>query len=159
MTRATSALLAGLVGILLAMTSAPAFAAPSDDAEPDPQITAMLEEVPGGVLIDSRHAVWPELAMELTVHADKGRSARSVGSCATNSICVYNGLSLGGTSTLTFGTCGNHTIPSTFSAKSLANARTSGYVQARNGSAVVATVYAGNWANISGGATSLRCYL
>lgn len=159
MKRASAVILGVLFGIILATTSAPAFAASSGDADPDPQITAMLAEVPGGVVIDSTHAVWPELAMELTVFADHGRSARSVGSCATSSICVYNGFSLGGTSALTFGTCGNHVIPSTFSAKSLANARTSGYVQARSGSAVVATVSAGNWDNLSGGVTNLRCYL
>ncbi len=159
MRRASTTVLAGLVGIIIAMTSAPAVATPSGGAEPDPQITAMLEEVPGGIVIDARHAVWPELAMELTVFADRGRSARSVGSCATNKICVYNGVSLGGTSALTFSTCSNHAIPSSFSAKSLANARTSGFVEGRSGSTVLATVYAGSWSNVPSGVTSLRCYL
>jgi hypothetical protein len=158
MKRLASALIAGVVGIIIGMTSAPAFAAPSD-ADPDPQITAMLEEVPGGIVIDSRHAVWPELAMELTVFADPGRSMRSVGSCATNKICVYNGYSLGGSSVLTFGSCGSHAIPSSFSAKSLANARTSGYVQGRSGSSVLATAPAGAGVNLPGGVTTLRCYL
>lgn len=150
------------IGLLFAgMMAAPASAETNDGEGVDPQIVEMMAEVPGGVLIDAHHAAWPELGMELIVPSTSSStmstmSTSSVGSCASGKICAYTGQSLSG-SVLTFSTCGIHSIPSTFSVGSLANARSSGYTQARNGTTVLATAYAGGWTNVYGTTTNLRC--
>lgn len=152
-------IVAVVIGLLFAgATAAPASAETSDGVDADPQIVEMMAEVPGGVLLDATHAVWPELGMELIVPASSmgAMSVSSVGPCATGRICAYTGQSLTG-SALTFSTCGIHSIPSTFHTRSLANARSSGYTQARNGTAVLATAWAGGWTNVYGTATNLRC--
>lgn len=154
----TTALAAAVLGLIMTLGAAPAMAAVQDDREVDPLVAAMLEEVPGGVLLDANHAVWPKLDMELSVPSASGITARSVGTCATGKICAYNASSLGG-GVLTFSTCSVHAIAASFTVKSVANARTSGYVQARNGTTVVQTVNAGTWGNVSGTVTNLRCVL
>lgn len=158
MRRRSTAVLATIAALVMAVGGALSANAAEPATAEDPLITAMLEEVPGGVVIAENRVVWPELDMELIVQTDSAAHRRAVRNCATGRICAYDALSLGG-SALTFGTCGDHTIPSSFSAKSLANARTSGHVQARNGSTVLSTVSAGAWNNVAGGFTSLRCYL
>ncbi|QNA92806.1 MULTISPECIES: hypothetical protein [unclassified Microbacterium] len=154
----TTVLATALLGIAMILGSAPAYAAADAPRDVDPQIAAVLEEVPGGIVIDSTHAVWPKLDMELSVPSASDLAARSVGSCATGRICAYNASSLGG-GVLSFGTCAVHTIPSSFTAKSVANARSGGYVQVRNGSTVLKSVNAGTWANVTGTVTNLRCIL
>ncbi|PRB15500.1 hypothetical protein [Microbacterium sp. MYb62] len=154
----TTALAAAVLGLVLTFGAAPAMASVPDDRDVDPLVAAMLEEVPGGVLLDANHAVWPELDMELRVPSASGISARSVGTCATGKFCAYNASSLGGGS-LTFGTCAVHSIASSFTVKSVANARASGYVQVRNGTTVLSSVNAGTWGNVSGSVTNLRCIL
>lgn len=150
-----------VVGVVLglmigAMAVAPAVAE-IDGLEADPRIVEMMEEVPGGVLVDANHAVWPALDMEMTVPGvHSGSTFRSVGACPDGRVCVFSGYSLSGSS-LSWGSCGDHVIPSTFSALSLAHARSSGYSQARNGGTVLATAYTGGWANIFGAATYVRC--
>lgn len=151
-------LAAAVLGLVVALGSAPANASVKDDGGVDPLISAVLEEVPGGIVIDAAHAVWPELDMELSVPSASGVSARSVQNCATGKICAYSGTSLSG-SVLTFGTCGILSVPASFSVKSAANARSSGYAQPRNGSTVLTTVYAGSWGNVSGTTTNIRCVL
>jgi hypothetical protein len=147
-----------LLGVVIALGAAPAYAAETGDVEVHPEVATMLAEVPGGVAVDYTHAVWPRLGMELAVRDATSLAARSVGSCATNRICAFNGSSLGG-SMLSFSTCTVSAIPGSFTTRSVANARGSGYVQARNASTVLATVNAGNWANVSGTVTNLRCVL
>ncbi len=152
-------LTAAIVGLTVAMfgIAGPASAS-TGDADVDPQIAAVMAEVPGGVLVDSHHAVWPGIDMELVVPDSSGVAARSaVGSCANGQVCVYTGSSLGG-SILSWGTCGYHAIPSSFTAKSVADARGSGSAQARSGSTVVATAPAGGWANIYGAVNNVLCY-
>lgn len=75
-------LAAALLGLVITLGASPANAA-VDGPEVDPLVAAVLEEVPGGVLIDATHAVWPELGMELSVPSASRITARSVGSCAT----------------------------------------------------------------------------
>lgn len=150
-------LAAALLGLVISLGASPANAAVGDP-EVDPLVAAVLEEVPGGVLIDATHAVWPELGMELSVPSASRITARSVGSCATGKICAYNASSLGGGS-LTFATCSVSAVPSSFTVKSVANARSTGSVQVRNGTTVLTTVNAGTWGNVSGSVTNLRCLL
>lgn len=156
--RRKSIVAATLLSALVLLSAAPAQAALQGDDGVAPEIIAMLEEVPGGVIIDSTHAVWPALGMELSISSVSARSARSVGSCATDRFCAYSAGSLGGNK-LTFSVCSVNTIPSTFIAKSVANARGSGSVQARNGTTTVTTVNAGSWANLAGAVNNLRCVL
>lgn len=148
-----------IIGVLIAgLTAAPASAETTDGIDVDPLVAEMMAEVPGGVLLDADNAVWPELGMELSVPSASTRSmsTASVGSCASGRICAYSGQNLSGSS-LSFSTCGIHSIPSSFTTRSLANARSSGYVQARNGTTVLATAWAGGWTNVYGTTTNLRC--
>ncbi|WP_455905073.1 hypothetical protein [Microbacterium sp.] len=152
-----AAVVGGLLSIL--MLGAPAFAdAGADTGESiDPLILDVMAEVPGGVIVDAQHAVWPRLGMDLVVLEQRSAvSAASVGSCATGTVCVYTGSSLSGAK-LSWSICGILSIPSSFSAKSIADARSAGYAQARNNSTVLATAPAGGWANIAGTATNVRC--
>lgn len=158
MMRARTAMAVLAIGAFV-LGSAPVAASassPLDDA--DPAIVEMLEAVPGGVLIDSHHAVWPDLDMEMTVPTSSGLSARAVEGCATGRICAFNAFFADG-NFLSFSTCAVHTIPSTFSVKSVANARSSGTAQARNGTTVLTTISAGTWKNTSGTVSNIRCTL
>ena len=62
-----AAVVGGLLSIL--MLGAPALAdAAADTGESiDPLILAVMAEVPGGVIVDAQHAVWPRLGMDLVV--------------------------------------------------------------------------------------------
>lgn len=158
---AVRSLIAIATGVVLAITAvSPADAVAGGRIDVAPEVAQMLDEVPGGVLIDGNHAVWPELHMELVVPTGSPRSfpASSVGPCPSGEVCLFTGYSLGGTM-LSFSTCGIHSVPSSFSARSLAHARSSGSTQARLGTTVLATAYAGGWANISGMTTNVRCVL
>lgn len=148
--------------IVTALTAAlalfgPAAAASAAEERVDPVIAGVLAEVPGGIVVDANHAVWPALDMEMTTAADDQRLAlSSVGTCSSGLVCAYSGSSLSGTR-MSWSTCGDHTVPSSFSVRSIADARSTGKLQARNGTTVLATAYAGGWANVSGTTTYVRC--
>lgn len=145
--------------IALALIATGGSAASAAEEPVDPQLVQLLDEVPGGVVIDGGRAVWPELDMAYSAGTAASRTvARSVGSCATGRICAYNAANLGG-GVLSWGSCTTITIPSSFATRSAANARTSGYMQVRNGTTVLATVGANAWSNVSGSATNIRCFL
>lgn len=158
--RRAHATFAALVGLVLVLTGVPiAASAAADPEEVDPLAARLLEEVPGGELVAPGHIVWSDLDMEFVAAAGASKaSARSVGSCATGRICAYTAYNLSG-SMLSWGSCTTTTIPSTFVTRSVANARTSGYAQVRNGSTVLATVYANGSANIYASANNIRCFL
>jgi hypothetical protein len=156
--RRSKTLAAIILGMVVTLGATPAMAAESGDREVDPAVAAMLEEVPGGIVVDATRAVWPELGMELQVTAKSSISARTVGGCATGKTCAFSLASLGG-NILSFSSCSVNAVPASFVTRSAANARTSGYMQARNGSSVLATISAGNWSNVSGTVTNLRCVL
>ncbi len=149
----------GLVGLLVAallLSGAPAAASAATPDDVDPQIAQLLKDNPGGILIDNTHAVWPELGMEASVTRSAGPAARSVGPCATGKICIFTGQ-LGGL-TVSWSICGTIPVPSGFVPRSLVNARSSGYAQARSsGGGVLATAYAGSWVPVGGTATSVHC--
>ncbi|MDN3445325.1 hypothetical protein [Microbacterium sp. APC 3901] len=156
---AAAAAVGGLLTAL--MLGTPAFADAGADTRDrvDPLILEVMAEVPGGVIIDAQHAVWFRLGMELVAaEQPRAESTASVGSCATGTVCVYTGSSLGGAK-LSWSACGVLPIPSSFSAKSIADARSGGYAQARNGTTVLATALAGGWANVGGTSTNVRCVL
>lgn len=122
----------------------------AEDLHPD--VAAALERVPGGVVIDARHARWPELGMRIDVPADDDRA---VGSCATGNVCAFSGTGLSGTR-VSWSSCGTYAPGITV--RSIANARSAGYVQARSSSgSVLATAIAGSSANVSGAVADVRC--
>lgn len=159
MTRSAAVvLLLGALGALF--TGGPASAEVSVDDERVPALMReVLEEVPGGRIIDAQRAVWPDLGMELFVpDGDRPRVFAAVGTCASARVCVFTGSSLTG-ARLSWSTCATVPIPSSFTARSVADARPSGYAQARSGTTVLATAVANGWANVVGSATNVQCVL
>lgn len=163
MKRAITTALAGAAILIAGAFGAPAAAAAETTVEPDPQIAAMLESVPGGVALDAYHAVWPELDMEMTVaepradsYSARSSAIASVGACATGKVCAF---SLSGTNgaKLSWGTCNTSFPVGTFTVRSIADARSSGYMQAKYGTTVRATAYAGNWTNVYGTVSRISC--
>ncbi|WP_217184198.1 hypothetical protein [Streptomyces sp. AC495_CC817] len=147
-----------LGALLVASLASPAHADTGDDEDIAPQIVATMAEVPGGVIVDPNHAVWPGLGMEVVVPASAGLSARSaVGGCVSGRVCVFTGASASG-AVLSWSTCGYHAIPGSFAARSIANARSAGTAHARAGTTALAVAAAGTWANISGSADNVMCY-
>lgn len=121
-----------------------------------PDVVYALDAVPGGVVVDSRNAVWPELGMEITVPSP---FLRAVGSCATGTYCAYSEPNRGGTR-LSFSICTVVSTAGLSTVRSIANARSSGTVQARAGSGtVLASAGAGATANVTGAVSNLRCLL
>lgn len=146
--------LAALAATLLLVATPTATQASTGELHPD--VAYALEALPGGVAISTHEVVWPELGMELTASS---RFARSVGSCATGSYCAYSGSGLGGTR-LSFTICTAVSTAPLQTVRSIANARSSGKVQARNAAGqVLATAYANGSANVSGPVVGLRCTL
>lgn len=151
-------LVAAAVLSFLMIAAPPAAHASGESEDVHPAIAQALREIPGGVAIDPTHAVWREFDMSLSVVDDAGLALRAVGSCATGKICAYLGTGL--TSMYaSWGVCGVLPAPSGQTMRSIANARTSGYAQARNGTSVVATAAAGAWTNVYSTVTSIRCVL
>lgn len=117
-----------------------------------PDIAAALADIPGGVVIDSHHAQWPELGMTIDVPSEH---ERAVGGCADGNVCAFSGSNLSGTRA-SFSYCGTYSPGITV--RSIANARSAGYVQARSSSgSVLATAIATSWANVSGTVATLNC--
>ncbi|WP_295791901.1 peptidase inhibitor family I36 protein [uncultured Microbacterium sp.] len=124
----------------------------NEKAHLHPDIAAALDEIPGGVVIDSHHAHWPDLGMSIDVPDEHDRA---VGSCATGNVCAYSGSGLSGTR-VSWSTCGTYAPGITV--RSIANARSAGYAQARSSSgSVLATAIAGSSANVSGAVADVRC--
>lgn len=119
----------------------------------DPRISAVMADVPGGILLDRNHAVWPELGMDMETPGTV--SLFAVGTCATGSVCVFDGYGAQGAK-ITWRSCGNPSV-SSFTVRSIATARGTGYAQARAGNSVRATAYAGSFANVCGSVDNVRC--
>jgi hypothetical protein len=123
----------------------------------DDEVAYALEMEPGGYATGEHTAYWPDLSMTLEssqAHAATPRAA--VGSCASGSVCAYSGYGLAG-SKLSWTTCGSHPTTALSSVKSIANARSSGTLQARNGTTVVASASAGGQANVTQPVTNVYC--
>lgn len=146
-------MLVAVAAVLVTLVSASAASA-AETTVPHADIAAMMDAVPGGLLIDADHAVWPGTGLEMTSSA--AVTLYSVGSCATGSVCAFSSANLGG-SKLSWSTCSTFTISSSFTVRSIADARSTGYLQARNGTTVLATANAGASANVFGTVTNMRC--
>lgn len=119
-----------------------------------PDVAYAVNAVPGGDIIDEFTVAWPELGMELHV---QNSNLRAVGSCATGQYCAYSGLNGNGTR-LSFSTCTTVSTSALPLVSSVANARTSGTVQARNSAGTtLATAAAGARVNVTGTVATLRC--
>lgn len=147
--------LAALAAITLLLTTAAPAAHASEDAL-HPDVEYAINALPGGIVLDEYTVVWPELGMELSA---ANPLARSVGSCATGQYCAFSGPDGSGTR-LSFTIC---TVVSTSTMPvvgSVANARSSGNVQARSSSgAILGNAGAGTRVNVSGSVSTLRCTL
>ena len=147
-----SALLAALTALLLAFASATPAAATAEDL--DPRLAYALEMEPGGMVIDGRTAYWPHLAMTLTLPGMEPRGLSK--KCPTGLICAFQYLDEAGPR-LTWASCGTYSTTALPSVGSVASARSTGYVQARNGTTVLATASAGNYTNVGGATNNIRC--
>lgn len=144
-------LLAASLAVLAVLAAGPTSATAADGSV-HPDVQAIIEEVPGGVVLAYHHAVWPALDMELTVPVGK-----AVNSCSTGSVCAFSDNGAVGNK-LSWGSCSTHTIPGTFTVKSIANARSAGSIlQARNGTTVLTSATSGTWKNVAGSTTNVRC--
>lgn len=142
------------------LTASGGGAAPVEDrpvGEIHPHVEYALEQVPGGIAVGERVAYWPELDMTLEVQAV---AARAVGTCATGSVCAYSAANRGGTK-LQWGSCGTHSTAAIATVGSIANARSSGTLNARQGTTVRASASAGSSANVpaayTSGITNVAC--
>ena len=161
MNKRIKSFLVTLVALVFVAVSTPAMAAATaDEVDVHPAIEQALREIPGGEAIDATHAVWPELDMDMVVLSGRARAAAAVASCPTGRICAYTSTALVNLY-VSWGTCGVLPIPnaSVYPVRSFANARSSGYAQARNGTTVLATAYAGSWSNVVGSPNTIRCVL
>lgn len=121
----------------------------------DPQVAAALQTVPGGEVLDSHTAYWPDLGMTMTVPDPRLRDA--VGICPNGSVCAFSGASLGGTK-LSWTTCGTFSTAALKApVRSIADARSTGSLQARSGTTVVATAIAQSWASVTGTSDNVNC--
>lgn len=149
------------IGVIFASLTASAAAAADTLDTPDAletEVSVILAENPGGVSTSPHTIAWDDGAIVLTL--DTGITMAAVGSCPTGSFCVYDGASLTG-SRVAFSACSTYntgTLPG--SVRSIANARSTGYVQGRNSSGgTLTTVYAGAQVNSAPtGISQIACF-
>lgn len=133
--------------------------APTEDAAVQERIAEVMQEYPGGTQISRNEVSWDNGNVVLTLRSqDDTVSPTNVGNCETGKFCAYSGTGYTGSS-ISFSTCtSSHSVAQLGTAvRSIANARTSGQVQAKNGSTVVLTVPHGTGANTTATVTTLAC--
>lgn len=142
------------------LVSAPAAANASEStgsSELQQRIDETLRLNPGGTQVSANQIQWDGGSMELTLVSD---NARSIGSCATGSFCVYSGTSLTG-SKLAFTSCDTTVSTNALggAVRSLANARSSGYITGKNSAGGVLTQLNAGATNASAvsGITQVKC--
>ncbi len=148
-TRRIAAILATFVtGITLAISSPLAASAstPSPRESLQQRIDAIIATYPDGTQIGTNEISWNDGSEILTLEtATDGIRPLTVGNCATGDYCVYSGAALSG-SKLTFTSCpATQSTAPVGTVRSIANARSTGYVQAKNSSGtVLSTINAGS---------------
>lgn len=126
-----------MLAALIAAVNSPsgASASTTDDSESVQQrIDQAMNARPGGTQISATEISWEDGAVILTV--DDGVSSRAIGSCATGAFCAWDGANLTG-SKLSFTSCTTHSTSGLSVVRSIANARSSGSVKAKNSSGSV----------------------
>ncbi|MGW8483615.1 hypothetical protein ACWGJP_10775 [Microbacterium sp. NPDC055903] len=147
--------------IALGMTAAPP--AVASEHPLDDQVQEMLDAIPGGIALSSTHAIWPELGMDLViVPASASLDASSlallaaVGACPSGRVCAFSQAATAG-SRLSWTTCDTSFPVGTFVVRSIADARSTGYAQAKYGTTVRGTASAGSFTNIFASVTRVSC--
>jgi hypothetical protein len=147
-------LLATTVAFALLLTSTSGATA-AEPAALDPDIVYALNAVPGGVLVNDSTIQWPSLGMTFTLAPT---TARSVGYCPTNYVCAFIGSDMDGNKLAWAGCSTWSTAAFPSGAKSIANARTSGWAYGRNAAGLnVAYAGYGSWTNATG-VMSVACF-
>lgn len=121
------------------------------------EVDSLLAEYEGGAQTGYGEISWDEgraiLTLEMAAH-----SRVAVGSCPSGSFCAYSSSSLGGTRiAFTSCTATNSLAPIGNGPRSIANGRSSGTVNAYNGSSTIASIGAGSYSNVAITATRLGC--
>ncbi|MGW9113556.1 peptidase inhibitor family I36 protein [Microbacterium sp. NPDC055683] len=150
-------LLATLAILFVAVAAPlPASAAPDDDL--DPAIRYALAQVEGGVVVAGDRVVWPAIGMELRLASTGARvdALASVGRCPSGRVCAFESTAGAGTM-LSWTGCSNYSTAALVSTGSIANARTSGTLHARNGATIVATAGPGALVNVYAASDNVRC--
>jgi hypothetical protein len=151
-----------LAAVLIIGLGAPASAGEyDDDARLQQQVTAILDDFPGGKQIAPGVISWDDGAAVLTLESKY--SARSIGSCLTGRYCAWSATSYTGTK-LSFSACSVGGTSSSVAAigglaRSTANARTSGHVNAVNSGSVIFSMPANTGVPVNAATlTHLVCY-
>lgn len=145
--RAAGIVAGTLLALVLGITPSTAV-----ENEIDPRIAAALAELPGGVATSSDTAEWPDLGITFSVAPI---AARAVGSCATGTVCAYSRSGLGGSVT-SYSGCSSWPVIGAIG--SVANARTSGWVDARSGAgATLRRIGYNNWADVPTTTKTITC--
>jgi hypothetical protein len=141
----TRLLIAAALLVVASLTSTPALASsggtvvPAQDGTLQQRIDELLRAFPGGKQIADDQIAWEKESAVITLEG--GSNAKAVGTCASGSYCAWSLGSYTGTK-LTFTACSaagtsSSVAPLLTNPKSLANARNTGNVKAKNGSIVV----------------------
>ena len=132
--------MAGTLIALVALLIAPGSARAEEVDRPDgtlsvqQRIDEAMQARPGGIQFSATEISWDDGAVVLTV--DGGVGPHAIGSCATGAFCAWDGANLTG-SKLSFTSCGTHSTAGLSVVRSIANARSSGSVKAKNASGTV----------------------
>ncbi|MDR2703950.1 MAG: peptidase inhibitor family I36 protein [Cellulomonadaceae bacterium] len=123
------------------------------------RINEILSTHAGGIQVAWNEIAWNDGAIVLTLSPDNiGVAPLAVGNCPSGSFCAYDGANYSG-NRLAFTTCPstNDVSPLGKAVRSIANSRTSGSIQARNGSTVVHTISANSGLNTTSTISHLVC--
>jgi hypothetical protein len=129
--------------LAIALVASP-LVAHADEPDVHPAVAYALNAQPGGVATSYYSAEWPKLDMTLDV---AWASTFAVGTCATGTICAYSEGAMAGVK-LSWTTCGSKSTAALSTVGSIANARTSGTLTARQSTTVRATAAANSYANV-----------
>ena len=157
--RFAAATFAAALVAMLSLTAGAAIAAPPDQLEA--RTAAILAAHPGGEEIAPGILSWDDGAVVLTL--DGAVSPQSIGTCLTGQYCAWSGTNYLGTK-LAFTACSSSGTSSSLAllsglARSTANARTSGTVNAVNGGSVIYSMSANTGRPVNGSTLShLVCY-
>jgi hypothetical protein len=145
--RAAGIVAGTLLALVLGITPSAAV-----DNEIDPRVAAALADLPGGVSTSAETAEWPQLGITFSV---SGAATRSVSGCATGTICAYSRSGLGGSVT-TYSGCSSWPVVGGIG--SIANSRTSGWVDARSSTGInLRRIGYGNWADVPTTTKTIAC--
>ena len=140
----------GICFVAVALVLAAPLASSAEEQAIHPDVAYALAAEPGGVVLGCGSAEWPDLGMRIDAAPPASGiiGVQSVGTCATGSICAYASTGISGTK-LSWTTCGSKSTAALAQVGSIANARSSGTLQARQGTTVRASASANASANVA----------